>query len=86
MRVTVASAKPYIFQIDLNGKTIRLTIGDPRTCTIGKAQTEANKLKTFTDQGIDPRQLKADYESAKEAQAAALVIQESSESVTFGMA
>ena len=40
----------------------------------------------MTDQGIDPRQVIADGIAAKEAQAAALMMQVSRESVTLGMA
>jgi len=44
LRVTAAGAKSYIFQTDLHGKTIRITIGDPRTWPIGKAQGEATSV------------------------------------------
>ena len=68
LRVTAAGAKAYIFESRLYGKTLRLTIGDVRTWSVGKAQDEATKLKALTDQGIDPRQLKADRAAADEAQ------------------
>ena len=83
LRVTAAGAKSYIFQTDLNGKTIRMTIGDPRNWAIGDAQAEASRLKVMTDQGIDPRQVIADAIAAKEAKAAALVMQDACESVTI---
>lgn len=86
LRVTAAGAKSYIFETALHGKTIRITIGDPRTWKIGDAQGEATRLKTMTDQGIDPRQVKADGIAAKEAQAAAQAMQDTRESVTLGMA
>jgi hypothetical protein len=38
LRVTVSGAKSYIFQTDLSGKTIRMTIGDPGNWPLGKAQ------------------------------------------------
>jgi integrase len=60
LRVTAAGAKAYVFETRLHGKTMRLTIGDTRTWTIGKAQTEATRLKTLTDQGIDPREQAAE--------------------------
>ena len=82
LRVTAAGAKSYIFQTDLNGKTIRMTIGDPRNWAIGDAQAEASRLKVMTDQGIDPRQVIADAIAAKDAKAAALVMQDACESVT----
>ncbi len=86
LRVTKTGAKSYIFETALHGKTIRMTIGDLRTWGIGKAQKEAARLKTMTDQGIDPRQVIADAIATKEAEAAALVVQGARESVTLGMA
>lgn len=66
LRATLAGAKSYIFQTKLHGKTLRLTIGDVRTYTISQAQVEANRLKTLTDQGIDPREIaKAQHEQAQ---------------------
>ncbi len=67
LRVTAAGAKSYIFETSLNGKTLRLTIGDIRTWTIGKAQAEATHLKAQTDKGIDPRQLKEEQKAKAEA-------------------
>ena len=67
LRVTAAGAKSYIFESRLHGKTVRLTIGDSRTWSVTKAQAEATSLKTLTDQGIDPRQLKAEQRAKAEA-------------------
>ncbi len=67
LRVTAAGAKSYIFETRIHGKTLRLTIGDPRTWTIGKARDEATRLKSMTDRSIDPRQVEA--EKAEKAQA-----------------
>src|SRR5665647_691862 len=64
LRVTSTGAKSFIFETSLHGKTLRLTIGDVRTWAIGKAQSEATRLKTLTDQGVDPRQQKADRAAA----------------------
>ena len=86
LRVTAAGAKAYIFQTDLHGQTIRMTIGDPRNWAIGDAQAEASRLKVMTDQGIDPRQVKADAIAAKDAKAAALVMQDACESITVAEA
>ncbi|MES2898682.1 MAG: integrase family protein [Pseudomonadota bacterium] len=60
LRATSAGARSYVFETRLHGKTLRITIGDVRTWTIDKAQAEATKFKAMTDQGIDPRQLRAD--------------------------
>ncbi len=64
LRVTSAGAKTYVFETRLSGKTIRLSIGDVRTWTVGDAQAEATRLKMLTDQGIDPRQQKAQRTAA----------------------
>lgn len=67
LRVTAAGAKSYIFESRLHGKTMRITIGDVRTWSIGKAQIEATDLKALTDKGIDPRQKKDEQRAAAEA-------------------
>jgi len=60
LRVTAAGAKSYVFETRLNGRSLRITIGSPRTWQLSKAQAEATRLKALTDQGIDPRLQKAD--------------------------
>lgn len=67
VRITAAGTKSYIFETSLHGRSLRITIGDLRTWTLGKAQEEATKLKTLTDQGIDPRRLKKEQKAAAEA-------------------
>ncbi len=86
LRVTAAGAKSYIFETRLNGQTIRITIGDLRTWMISAAQSEATRFKAMTDQGIDPRKVKADAVTAKEKEAAALARKHLSESVTVAEA
>ena len=67
VRVTAAGSKSYIFEAWLHGRSMRITIGDLRTWTLGKAQAEATRLKTLTDQGLDPRRVKAEQEAIAEA-------------------
>lgn len=67
VRVTAAGAKSYIFETRLHGKTLRITIGDVRTWTISKAQSEATELKSLTDKGVDPRQQAADKQAVADA-------------------
>ncbi|WP_205999621.1 integrase family protein [Paraburkholderia sp. Ac-20342] len=55
LRATVAGARTYIFQGKLHGRTVRVTIGDPRDWDIAKAQEEARRLQRLLDKGIDPR-------------------------------
>lgn len=67
LRVTATGAKSYIFESRLNGKTLRITIGDLRTWTVGAAQAEARRLKAQVDQGIDPREQRAEQKAVQEA-------------------
>lgn len=91
LRATAKGAKTYVFQSKLNNQAIRIRIGSPDVWTIQAAQTEARRLKVIVDNGLDPRQVKADglaeaqaARDAMEASAAALAEQESRESVTVG--
>lgn len=68
LRVTANGAKAYIFQGKIHGKTVRLTIGDPRSWTIDKAQEEARSFQTLIDAGKDPRTVKAEQRAAYEAE------------------
>jgi len=61
--------------------------------SIEQAQAEARRLQVLIDNGDDPREVKADKAAAKEAaklakeaEAAALILQEAREAVTLGMA
>jgi integrase len=84
MRVTAAGARSYIFETRLQGKTIRITIGDTRTWTVAKAQAEATRHKAQTDQGIDPRQVRAEKLAAQEAAKVETAAAALRESVTLG--
>jgi integrase len=67
LRVTRTGAKAFILQAKLNGSTIRITIGDPRTWEIPAAQAEARRLKVQVDSGQDPREVKAQELAAQQA-------------------
>jgi len=84
LRVTAAGARSYIFETRLEGKTIRITIGDVRTWTVGKAQAEATRYKAQTDQGIDPRQVRAEQHAAQVAVKVETAAAALRESVTLG--
>lgn len=71
LRVTAAGVKTYIFETWLGDKSLRMTIGDTRTWSIGAAQAEATRLKAMTDQDIDPRELIRERDAAKSAKKAA---------------
>lgn len=91
LRATANGAKSYMFQAKLNGQSIRVTIGDPKTWGIDAAQAEARRLKVIIDNGQDPRQVKAagleaeqDARDARAAEAIAMQAQQVRESVTLG--
>lgn len=86
LRVTATGAKSYIFETSLNSKTIRVTIGDPRTWSVSDAQAEATRLKSMTDRGIDPRQVIADAIAANKEKVAAKLIKDVRDSVTVDTA
>ncbi|CAG2145462.1 hypothetical protein LMG19282_02754 [Cupriavidus campinensis] len=75
LRVTASGARAYVFESRLFSKTVRVTIGDPRSWDLGKARTEAARLKTLIDAGQDPREVKAEARAAHEARAAAAAVQ-----------
>jgi len=60
--------RAYIFQGFLNGATPRVTIGDIKVWTLEKARSEARRLQILIDQGIDPRQEKADRRTREQAE------------------
>ena len=68
VRVTMAGAKAYIFESRMDGRTIRVTIGSPDSWPLKKAQFEARRIHTLVDQGIDPRQERADKATKQESQ------------------
>lgn len=86
LRVTASGAKSYIFQTELHGKTMRITIGNYPAWSISDAQTEAARLKVKTDQGIDPRQEAAEKKAAKQAAETAKKAQKAREIVTVAKA
>lgn len=71
LKASAGGSKQYILETRLqNGKTIRLTIGAPKTWTIEAARNEARRLQVLVDQGIDPRDL---AKKEREKQAAAKI-------------
>lgn len=75
-----AGAKAYIFQGRLNGKSLRVTIGDvsvwsleeyrhPKTGEVitPGARPEARRLQAIIDQGRDPREVRAEITAADAA-------------------
>jgi integrase len=82
LRATAAGAKAYIFQAKIHGSTVRVTIGDPKSWPIDKAQGEARRLQRMVDEGKDPREVRADQRVASIARKAEALRQD----VTFAVA
>lgn len=59
--------KSFIFGGKLARQTVRITIGSVSAWTVEDARAEARRLQTLIDQGIDPRQEKADRIAEEEA-------------------
>ena len=66
LRASDGGVKSFVFETRLNGKTLRLTIGDVRAWTIAKAQAEARLLRSQVDKGVDPRQQRAEQRVREE--------------------
>ena len=62
--------KAFIFQSVFLGKTLRMTIGKISDWKIDDARSEARRLQTLIDTGIDPRVAKAEKIAAIESQQA----------------
>lgn len=54
-----SGSKSFIFESRLNGKKLRITIGDVRAWGIDDARSEARRLQTLIDKGTDPREERA---------------------------
>lgn len=66
VRVT-AGSRSYIYQAQLHGRSVRLTIGAPAIWKLGDARSEARRLRGLFDRGIDPRIEKAEKAEADDA-------------------
>jgi len=64
----------------LFGKTIRTTIGDTRTWELGRARSEANRLRSLIDGGVDPREHRLEQQAAHTARQ----VEARRRDVTFG--
>lgn len=70
------TAKAFVFESKLDGRTMRMTIGSTADWSIDDARVKARHLQTLVDQGVDPREEKtketARREAARRAEAPAL--------------
>lgn len=67
VRATASGSRAFIFQAKLSGNAIRCTIGDVKAWGIDEARSEARRLQTLIDQGIDPRLHKQERIEAAQA-------------------
>lgn len=68
LRATPAGKPAYVFQSEYQGKSIRLTIGNPDAWSIEQARDKAKALQRLIDDGKDPRDLKRDALAGKAAE------------------
>lgn len=81
----------FVFQAKVDGKTVRITIGDRKAWSIEAARAEARRLKVMIDSGQDPRQVKAEALTAAQAKREAKIAEQAAataaalrEAVTLG--
>ncbi len=85
LRITATGARAFVFESRLFSKTIRITIGDTRAWELGKARTEATRLKTLIDTGIDPREQRAEQQAAHAARRAAASVKVQADEHTLAL-
>jgi integrase len=71
IRIKRAGKPVYVFQGELEGKSLRIVIGAVADWTIPSAQAQARKFQTEIDAGRDPRELKAENRASDTAKRAA---------------
>ena len=86
LRVTPTGRKTFVFEARLKGATIRKPIGTAADWPIGKARSEAQRLKMLVDAGTDPRQLEREQDAAKVVERVQAAAQRSAETLTVSEA
>ena len=89
VRVTPAGAKSFVYEVRVNGKPVRRTLGTVVAWSLDKAREAANKYRVLIDKGHDPRELEdlaAEVKALEKRQAADRVLQEAAEGVTLALA
>lgn len=84
LRVTAKGDRAFIFQTELNGKTLRMTLGKPEAWPLPAARSEARRLQALVDRGADPRAEKAATIAREAEERAAAAEQKARELVTVG--
>ena len=68
LRATPNGRPAFVFQSTIEGKTIRITIGDARDWPIPTARAKARELQRMIDEGQDPREVKKERQQAADAE------------------
>jgi len=87
VRVTQAGVKSYVFEVRVNGKPTRRTLGSVAAWSVDAAREEARRLRQLIDRGTDPRdedRAVVEERERKEADAAAQRAKEIAEAITVG--
>lgn len=69
VRVTKAGGKHWQFETRLRTGLFTRALGEWPTVSIEDARREAHRLRGLTEQGVDPRELEAQEQAAKQAEA-----------------
>lgn len=75
LRATVSGHKAYVYEGKLNGKTIRVTVGDPQTLALSEARHKAAEIRVMIRAGRDPRIVRAETSAADAAKRAKAVVE-----------
>lgn len=67
LRVTAAGNKGYVYEGKLAGRTLRVTVGDPKTLTLSQARDKAAEIRVMIREGRDPRIVRAERTAADTA-------------------
>ena len=70
VRATPGGKKTFVFQGRMDGRSIRVSIGDPENWTIDAARKRAREIQMEIDTGRDPRIVKAERQAAHQAKRA----------------
>lgn len=76
LRVSPTGRKTYVFESRLKGATLRLTIGTAANWPIGRARSEAQRLKILVDDDQDPREIESQKQPDKAAAQVAAATQD----------
>ena len=87
VRATRSGRKAFVFESRINGRTYRVTLGEPGAKSIDDARLEAARLRVLASEGKDPRELerqRAEEAAKSQAAAEAEATQEERRQVTVG--